>query len=122
MASTSDAEDAPAPPLTFNLNDVEPYRHLKRNRVVDGVTRRAVNDGTTLVTLYNYDDPAVDNALVNNFAGIVELKVPCQIQVGHGTLLPPTTAVGEHGYQFKVTYNKLVRASHRGLVSRLTQF
>lgn len=98
--------------LTFNdLTDVEAFRHLKRNRVLDGITRKAVNDKSTLATLYEYDDPAVDNTLVQNLICIANPKVPCQVEIVGGKLFPPTIAGGEHGYKLYLTYNKLVSTS-----------
>jgi hypothetical protein len=90
--STSE-EKPPPPPLRFDRCDPELYKHLSQHhQVIDGVTRGKVDGNTTLATLYEYDEPGVDNALVRNFAGIVEPKVSCKLQVGDGKVFSPTTA------------------------------
>ena len=112
-STPSNSEDKPPPPpLTFEHCDPELYKHLRQHhQVIDGITRGKVDGNTTLATLYEYDEPGVDNTLVRNFAGVAEPKVPCQVQVGDGKCFPPSTA-GEKGYRFQVTYNKLVSIFH----------
>ncbi|KAK5119587.1 hypothetical protein LTR85_007416 [Meristemomyces frigidus] len=45
--------------------------------------------------------------LLHNLTGIAQPAVPCQIEIAAG-LLPPT--IGNHGYELKMTYNKLLLA------------
>ena len=105
--------ETPLPPIQLqsNVKDQTLYKHLQNGRIRDGATKGRIDGNTTVVSPYDYKDHTVNNQLVRNFANIVELKVPCQLQIGRGKLYPPTLQAGAHGYHFKLTFNELVSMS-----------
>jgi len=100
----------PSPKLSFEYKDPELYQHLPS--LVDGVTKKEITRDTTLVTLYDGRDDGVDNHLLFDLTGIAVPAVPCQLLLaggdGDATVLPPTLSRREHGYEMRLTYNKLV--------------
>ncbi|KAI7466273.1 hypothetical protein KC351_g14569 [Hortaea werneckii] len=77
------------------------FGHLHGLR--DAVTHGQVTRETTLIPLYQYDGHKCDNTLLKNLTGIVEPKVPCQVESIH-------TQGVKSLCKFRLTYNKLLFA------------
>lgn len=75
------------------------FGHFKL--LTDAVTKGKVTNETTLISLYQYDGRGGDDTLLKNLTGIVEPKVPCQVE-----------SIDNQGVKslckFRLTYNKLV--------------
>ncbi|KAI6816279.1 hypothetical protein KC365_g15540 [Hortaea werneckii] len=77
------------------------FGHFKL--LTDAVTKGKVTNETTLISLYQYDGRGGDDTLLKNLTGIVEPKVPCQVE-----------SIDNQGVKslckFRLTYNKLLFA------------
>ena len=110
--SDSDSEpEIVAPPLQFNFEDKEPYQHLSKHLVTDGITKRKVNGGTSLATLYPYNNTKVNNVLLQNLTRVAAPKVPCQVLKSDGQWMAPSITQFGAANRFRITYNKLVSVS-----------
>ncbi|KAK3654018.1 hypothetical protein LTR56_003453 [Elasticomyces elasticus] len=98
------------PPIDFAGTDAELWKHLPT--LVDGVTKRAVNDNTQLVALYQYQSPRseVDNQLLKNLTGVSRPQVPCQLVLSNDERLPPKVGMDECPYELTLSFNKLLLA------------
>ncbi|KAI6886303.1 hypothetical protein KC360_g2948 [Hortaea werneckii] len=87
------------------------FGHLKV--LTDAVTKGEVTNDTTLISLYQYDGRGGDDTLLKNLTGIVEPKVPCQIEFPENVVPQgrrSASLAGKNLCKFRLTYNKLLFA------------
>lgn len=111
MASGWDANSSASnasSPIDHDGSDPALWKHLPK--LVDGVTKHAITDGTQLVPLYQYQclNAEVDNILLKNITGPSKPHVRCQLLFEHDQRLPLTIDDYEHGYHLRLSFNKLV--------------
>ncbi|KAI6869388.1 hypothetical protein KC323_g2749 [Hortaea werneckii] len=84
------------------------FGHFKL--LTDAVTKGKVTNNTTLISLYQYDGRGGDDALLKNLTGIVEPKVPCQVESIDIKVPRSTVSAVENLCKLRLTYNKLLFA------------
>lgn len=98
---------------TANASVVEKKLYSHHSKVVDAVTRRAVNDDSELAALHTPLAYTADDRLLKNLTGMTEPRVRCDFQIGdqnNPVTLPPLAVKGAHGYDIYFRFDRLVRA------------
>ncbi|KAH9833625.1 AAA domain, partial [Teratosphaeria destructans] len=97
--------------VSLDGQDIVLSEHL--HKLCDGVTRRSITEDTTLVPLYDFQAPDVDNVLLENLTGVCRYSIQCQLLLDgdHGMEpFPPTASLTKHGFHLRLTFNKLLFA------------